>query len=280
VKYRLIRLLAVLLLAATAICGPAGRDVRLVVVLGFDDSSADQFQVAQILESHAIRATFYVNSSLLGTSSYYMTWDQVQILAAAGNEIAGHTLTHRDLTTLEPDQQRHEICDDRESLVEHGLEPVSFAYPYGKSDATSAAIVGECGYTSGRTTGGLSTAYSCPAGCPEHPYTESMPPQDPYAIRAANLGPTELSLNALQEVVDDASRHRPGLLPLYFHNVCNAPCPGGFGWVQPITLAHFLDWLESQANRGTVVMTNQEALRLRLRTTEPPAGLPNEQHYL
>jgi peptidoglycan/xylan/chitin deacetylase (PgdA/CDA1 family) len=271
VKYRLIRLLAVLLLVATAICGPVGRDVRLVVVLGFDDSSADQLQVAQLLESHTIRATFYVNSSLLGSSSYYMTWDHVQILAAAGNEIAGHTLTHRDLTTLEPDQQRHEICDDRESLVEHGFEPVSFAYPYGKSDATLAAMVRECGYTSGRTTGGLSTAYSCTASCPEDPYAESVPPRDTYEMRAANLGPAELTLDALQEVVDDAARHGQGLLPLYFHNVCNAPCPGGFGWVQPTTFARLLDWLKHQADRGTVVMTNREALRLRLRTTEHAA---------
>ena len=270
-KHRLARLLAVLLLAATASYAPARRDVRLFVVLGFDDGSTDQLQAAQLLESHALRATFYVNSSLLGSSSYYMTWDQVQVLAAAGNEIAGHTLTHRDLTTLAPDQQRREICDDRESLVEHGFEPASFAYPYGKSDATSAAIVRECGYTSGRTTGGLSTTYSCPAGCPEHPYAESVPPQDSYEMRAANLGPAELTLDALQEVVDDAARHGPGLLPLYFHNVCDAPCPGGFGWVQPTTFALLLDWLEHQANRGTVVMTNRDALRLHLRTTEPPA---------
>ena len=211
-----------------------------------------------------MRATFYVNSSLIASSSYYMTWDQVEALAAGGNEIAGHTLTHRDLTTLTPDQQRHQICDDRRTLIEHGFKPVSFAYPYGKSDASSAAIVRECGYTSGRTTGGLATEYSCPAGCPERPYVESVLPPDSFEMRAANLGPAELTLDSLRKVVSDAARHGPGLLPLYFHNVCNAPCPGGFGWVQPNTIAHFLDWLGRQADQGIVVMANGEALRMNL----------------
>lgn len=268
VRYPLTRLLVVLLLAVTTSCSPAGRDIRLVVVLGFDDGSADQIQVAQLLKSHAIRATFYVNSSLLASSSYYMTWDQVEVLAAGGNEIAGHTLTHRDLTTLAPDQQRNEICEDRKILVEHGFNPVSFAYPYGKSDATSAAIVRECGYTSGRTTGGLVTAYSCPVGCPNQPHVESVPPPNPFEMRAAHLGPAELTLDSLQKVINDAARHGPGLLPLIFHNVCDAPCPGGFGWIQPNTIAHLLDWLEDEADQGTIVMTNGDALRLNLEPME------------
>jgi len=192
----------------------------------------------------------------------------VQVLAADGNEIAGHTLTHRDLTTLAPDQQRHQICDDRKILIDHGFTPVSFAYPYGKSDASSATIVRECGYTSGRTTGGLATAYSCPAGCPERPYVESVSPPDPFEMRAANLGPAELTLDSLQKVVGDAARRGPGLLPLYFHNVCDAPCPGGFGWVRPNTMVQFLDWLGNQEHQGVVVLTNGDAVRLNLEPTE------------
>jgi len=262
------RLLVILLLAMTTSCSSTRRDVKLVVVLGFDDSSADQVQVARLLASHAMRATFYVNSGLIASSSYYMTWDEVQVLAADGNEIAGHTLTHRDLTKLAPDQQRHQICDDRKILIDHGFTPVSFAYPYGKSDASSATIVRECGYTSGRTTGGLATAYSCPAGCPERPYVESVSPPDPFEMRAANLGPAELTLDSLQKVVGDAARRGPGLLPLYFHNVCDAPCPGGFGWVRPNTMVQFLDWLGNQEHQGVVVLTNGDAVRLNLEPTE------------
>jgi peptidoglycan/xylan/chitin deacetylase (PgdA/CDA1 family) len=266
--YRLARVLVVALLALTVTSASAGRPVRLVVVLGFDDGSADQMQVAPLLRARALRATFYVNSGLLGSSSYYMTWDQVHDLAADGDEIAGHTLTHPDLTTLTPDQQRHEICGDRDLLVAHGFDPVGFAYPYGRNDAVSVAAVHDCGYTSARVIGGLATAYSCPTGCPDRPFVESVPPRDPVEVRAANLGPDELTLDALQKVVGDALHHvdagghDPGVLPLYFHNVCDAPCPGGFGWVRPATFAQFLDWLGEEADQGTVVATNREALRM------------------
>lgn len=265
-KHPIVRLaVAVLLVAATAACAAPRRSVAprppgIVVVLGFDDGSADQLKVAPLLRAHGVRATFYVNTGRLGTGPYYLTWDQVGALAADGHEIAGHTLTHPDLTTLPPDRQRQEVCGDRDQLVAHGYAPVSFAYPYGHGDPAAADAARDCGYTNARVIGGLASAFACPTGCRERPFVETVPPPDPWGVRAANLGPDELTLDALQKVVTDAAPHGPGVLPLFFHNVCDAPCTGGFGWVTPATFGSFLDWLAGQSGRGVRVLTNREAL--------------------
>ena len=120
-----------------------------VVSFTFDDGEAVQYQVKDNVASRDVRATFFVNSPQIGTSGFYMTWAQIDALAADGNEIAGHTLTHADLTdpALTDAQKRAEVCDDRQNLVARGYDPVSFAYPAGAADATAESIVRDCGYT-------------------------------------------------------------------------------------------------------------------------------------
>jgi len=89
-----------------------------------------------------------------------------------------------------------------------------------------------------------------------------------FVLVAINDQAQEPALDSLQKVVGDAARRGPGLLPLYFHNVCDAPCPGGFGWVRPNTMVQFLDWLGNQEHQGVVVLTNGDAVRLNLEPTE------------
>ena len=60
-----------------------------------------------------------------------MSWSQLGTLAAAGNEIGGKTVDGISLTTLTTAQQITEICNDRQSILAHGLKPSSFAYPGG-----------------------------------------------------------------------------------------------------------------------------------------------------
>ena len=55
-----------------------------------------------------MHGAFYINSGYVGTGNGYFTWNELRALQAAGNEIAGHTLTHRDLPTLSPDEQARE----------------------------------------------------------------------------------------------------------------------------------------------------------------------------
>src|SRR5262249_55673827 len=74
----------------------ASATTQTVVTIQFDDGNADQFQALDMLNAHAMHATFYVNTGVIGDSAH-LSWSQVQSLFAAGNDIGGHTLTHANL---------------------------------------------------------------------------------------------------------------------------------------------------------------------------------------
>ena len=126
---------------------------RTIVSFTFDDGDATQYQVKDLLASRGMRGhVLREQPEGSGPSGFYMTWAQVDALAADGNEIAGHTLTHADLTDpgLTDAQKRAEVCDDRQNLVARGYDPVSFAYPdrlrptrsHSRSCATAGTALG------------------------------------------------------------------------------------------------------------------------------------------
>src|SRR6185295_12077725 len=113
-------LLVLSLLLASA---PAGA-VQTIVSLTFDDGSADQMAAVTMLNDRGMKGTFYINTGRIGESSFYMTQADLQAIAGAGHEIAGHSVHHYDLATLPPDEVQHEICDDRRQLIAWGYNPV------------------------------------------------------------------------------------------------------------------------------------------------------------
>jgi peptidoglycan/xylan/chitin deacetylase (PgdA/CDA1 family) len=229
-----------------------------VVSLTFDDGQAAQYGVRPVLASHGMHGTFYVNSGLVGSSPFFMTWEQLASLAADGDEIGGHTLTHANLASLTDAERRAEICGDRENLREHGFDALSFAYPYGASDAVTQAIVRECGYRSARRVGGIASPGWC-RGC-SAARTEALRPSNAFATRTPAFGDGELTLGALEGAVAQAERARGGWVQLVFHGVCEiGPC--GEGWVGSGTFAAFLDWLAPRRAHGTAVRTVGEVVR-------------------
>jgi len=77
-----------------------------------------------------------------------MSGEQVKALAASGHvEIGGHTLTHPRLSKLTPEQQAHEIQENKrqlEALLGHPL--LSFAYPYGDMNESAKEQAIAAGY--------------------------------------------------------------------------------------------------------------------------------------
>jgi hypothetical protein len=236
------------LLAATAVGPPdATATVRTVVTIQFDDGTADAFGALPILQSRGMRATFYVNSGLLGTSGH-MTWAQVLDLAAAGNEIAGHTLTHENLRGLSTAEARRQVCDDRVDLFDHGLQPTSFAYPYGRFNDSVKQIVRDCGYNSARWVAGVDG---------RNTFAETIPPRDAYATRTPQLPKSSTSLATLKSYVTGAEQHGGGWVQLVFHHLCTR-CN-----TYAISVADFtalLDWLQPRAAHGTIVLTTNEVI--------------------
>jgi peptidoglycan/xylan/chitin deacetylase (PgdA/CDA1 family) len=265
-------ILTACLLAAMA-AGPA--HAATVVSLTFDDGEATQYAARAPLASHGAHATFYLNSAKLGTSGFYMTWAEAGDLAADGNEIGGHTLSHVDLTDagLSDAEKRAEVCGDRENLIAAGFDPVSFAYPYGTSDAAAQAIVRDCGYASARRVGGIAS----PGWCPECGVrTEPFPAANAFDVRTASFGGGELTLAVMQAVIARAELSGGGWIPLAFHGVCeSAAC--GEGAVRPSTISALLDWLAPRAAHGTVVRTVREAVESPAPVTVPARSEPRRK---
>jgi peptidoglycan/xylan/chitin deacetylase (PgdA/CDA1 family) len=73
-------------------------------------------------------ATFYVVSGAVDAPGY-LTREQLRTIAAQGQEIGGHTVTHPHLrSTGSPDEVRRQICGDRTTLANWGFRVTSFAY--------------------------------------------------------------------------------------------------------------------------------------------------------
>ncbi len=225
--------------AVTAAPGTATppRPQETVVSLTFDDGNADNFAAAALLAQSGIRATFYIPSGLVGTSGY-MTWDQVQSLQAEGHEIGGHTLDHVNVGDMQGAALQREICDDRQNLVSHGLDPVSFAYPFGGYVEATKQVVKQCGYADARTIG---------AG------PDQVPPVDPYALRAFPYVVIDTAASKLQRYVTGTSKDGGGWVILIFHHVCDG-CD--YFSVRPDVLSLFTEGLAGQETAG----------RLRVRT--------------
>jgi peptidoglycan/xylan/chitin deacetylase (PgdA/CDA1 family) len=236
-----------------------------VVSLTFDDGQASQYSTLPMLSSRGMRGTYYINSALVGSSSYYMPWSQIHDLYNAGNEIGGHTLHHADLTRVSSTEAQREVCDDRTALIGQGFSAVtSFAYPYAAVDNTAEQIVQNCGYTSGRGVGGISSGNVC-GDCP---YAETIPPGNPNNLQTPEAADSSTTLSQLQSYVTNAESHGGGWVVLVFHGICSNSCTGSNSF-SPTNFTAFLDWLQPRSANGTVVRTAGEVIT---GTPPPPPG--------
>jgi peptidoglycan/xylan/chitin deacetylase (PgdA/CDA1 family) len=249
-RRRRLRASWIVLLGCLSLLGPAvgSASAATVVSLTFDDARQTQYSARAPLAAHGMQGTFYANSGLVGSSSYYMTWSQLHDLAADGNEITGHSLTHPHLTQLSTTDLQHEICDDRSNLLNQGFSPViSFAYPFSEYNSTVQSMVQQCGYTSGRRVGGIRGS-----GCSTCPFAETVPPLNRWAVRTATEIQTGTTLATMESYVTQAESNGGGWVVIVIHSVCDG-CDSLSISVAQFTA--FLDWLQPRAANGTVVQT-------------------------
>ncbi|HXY15144.1 MAG TPA: Ig-like domain-containing protein [Terriglobales bacterium] len=123
------------------------------VSIDFDDGYQSMYDNGlPIFNAAGIRTTQYIvtGNTLGGTivnpdlgpvgigNDGFLTWNEVRAMAANGHEIGAHTRTHQSLSTLcqvpdcaVPDTLTNEINGSKADLIAHGLNPLTFAYPYG-----------------------------------------------------------------------------------------------------------------------------------------------------
>lgn len=130
-----------------------GRFAEGMVSFTFDDSWLSQYTSAlPILQSAGFKGTFYLTTQPLRESWVgFMTPAQVQDIGTKGHEIAGHTVSHADLTTLSNTRINTEIKNSKTYLQTlTGQTVVSLAYPYGSTNSTVKTLTRNAGYTNAR----------------------------------------------------------------------------------------------------------------------------------
>ncbi|MFB9360192.1 Ig-like domain-containing protein [Actinoplanes nipponensis] len=255
--------------SAQAETGSVAARSPVTVSFTYDDGSSDQLDAAEIMSRYGFKGTFYLNSSLLGASGR-LSVAQATALQSAGHEIGGHTVTHADLPTLSADEQARQVCNDRTTLLSHGLQVSNFAYPYGDDSPAVQQVVQNCGYNSARIVGGIASSGSC-YGCPT---AEKLPPVNPYAIATPESIKPGTSLEAMQNLVLQAEENGGGWVVLVMHRVCDRCDPYA---VAPSTLDSFSSWLAGRGPGGTVVKTVADVIGGPVRAAVPgPAPQPQQ----
>lgn len=135
------------------------------VVLTFDDGFENFLTMAApVLREFSFNATVYLVTDHCGRfndwagnppelpRSRLLSWIQVKELADEGIEFGSHTATHPDLTALNADAAETEISRSKIAIEDAiGKEVTSFAYPYGRNNASVQRSVEKL-YTSACST--------------------------------------------------------------------------------------------------------------------------------
>ncbi|MFC0863030.1 polysaccharide deacetylase family protein [Sphaerimonospora cavernae] len=247
------RLVSACLVAVALVAGVRPADAlaqataKTVVVLTFDDTTADHATAAGMLNRRGLQGTFYVNSSRLGKRGY-LTVEDLRFMAKSGHEIGGHTLGHVHLRRETEAERRRQICDDRQALLSLGFKVRSFAYPFGEFDESIKQLAMRCGYTTARGVTGLHR----PDACRSCPYTEKIPPADLAAVRATSQNGIPRTARNLADFVTRAQRNGGGLVIFVFHRI-NDDRRNAYA-TSPRELSRFLDWVAGQRKAKRVVV--------------------------
>ncbi|MDX6635775.1 MAG: hypothetical protein QOF06_1978 [Solirubrobacterales bacterium] len=235
--------------------GQAALDVAeapTTVSLTFDDGRADQIEAANLLAERGMAGTFFIISGRVGASGY-LSLSELEAMASEGHEIGGHTVNHLNLLNVNREEAERQVCNGRAQLEAWGFEVWDFAYPQGANSPELEEVVENCNFNSARIVSDLTSPGAC-SGCP---YSETIPPQDPYKIRTPDSIKSNTTLEELKGLVTQAQEHGGGWVPMVFHRVCD-DCDAAS--IDPVTLASFLDWLATEEGNGVSVKTVHEVI--------------------
>ena len=180
-----------------------------------------------------------VDDTELEQINLYVDVNEGHEMQAAGNEIAVHTRTHSDLTTVSPAQLTSETQGARSDIVGAGFSPANtFAYPYGAYNDTVITAVRNAGHVGARST---DPGYN-------------LKTTDRYKLKTQQVD-INTTVDQAKQWIDTAKSSKTWLT-LMFHQVDDAGGPIG---TTPPRLQEIVDYLASQNVR---VVTVTEGLGL------------------
>jgi peptidoglycan/xylan/chitin deacetylase (PgdA/CDA1 family) len=124
------------------------------VIISFDDGHLNNYTAAfPIMQKYGFTGVLYIVANYMGAEDY-MNASQIKEMAAAGWEVGSHSVSHQDLTALEPARQRYEVVDSRAILEEAlGVPVQTIAYPFGISNSGVIDYAIFAGYIGGMGLG-------------------------------------------------------------------------------------------------------------------------------
>jgi peptidoglycan-N-acetylglucosamine deacetylase len=121
----------------------------MIITTSWDDGDILDERVADLLDRHGIRGTFYLARRCRPNR---LPEKRIRALATR-HEIGGHTLSHPDLTLLSRMAKENEIESGKKWLEDVTGETVAmFCYPFGRFDTETKASVAKAGFKGARTT--------------------------------------------------------------------------------------------------------------------------------
>ena len=135
------------------------------VALTFDDGWQDNYTNAfPVLKQLDIKATIFIIPSVIGERSTkaaaegegpraHLSRDQILEMARSGIEFGSHSLNHRWLSQLTPEEVKFEVEEARKQIEQLTQKPcLTFAYPAGHFSAEAKEIIRAAGHTAAFTT--------------------------------------------------------------------------------------------------------------------------------
>ncbi|MCX8205361.1 MAG: polysaccharide deacetylase family protein [Candidatus Nezhaarchaeota archaeon] len=147
----------------------------MIVSLTFDDGLVKHLEVARILYKMDVQASFYLITGLKEYGGKPLLAKEPRLVREVydmGHEVASHTVTHRDLTTLTMREVEEECVGSKEFLEDVVSDEVKgISYPYGAYNGPVVDVVKRY-YLYGRTMGGVNR------------WNEAL---DPYSVGSTGL---------------------------------------------------------------------------------------------
>lgn len=132
------------------------------VVLTFDDGYRDFLTTAMpVLERYQFPATLFLVTKANqaqwrsnGSTRPFLSLKEIKEIKSRGFSFGSHTVTHRDLTSLNDETLTLELADSRAAIAEFGETFIPFAYPGGTFAQRERDAVERADYDCGVIVGG------------------------------------------------------------------------------------------------------------------------------
>ena len=213
---------------------------RPIISITFDDCPKSVIQNAvPLIEQEGWQASLYMAMGLCGFTNHlglHMSEDDVKAAYASGHEIADHTFSHVDATTISLEELKKEINKNQARINELGLPPSqTFAYPYGQTNVKIKKY--------------MEKKFKGARGITSRVHRSTI---DLNQINSNRLYSGQKFDSLAKEISD--LKQNPGWMTIYTHDVRDTPSQFG------CTPEEFKHTIEAIKNSGARVMTVANAI--------------------